>query len=243
MRNPIYAHRGWSGRAPENTMAAFKLALDAPYVAGLELDVQLTRDVVPVVIHDFTLDRTTNGSGLVVAHTYEQLAQLDAGSWYGEAFAGERIPTLLEVLQFSKGRGKVNIELKTAGSLYPGLAEASIRVIREAGMEKDVYFTSFDHVVMLEAKSLAPDIRTGLLVAGRPVAMRYQFEATGADVLSIAFPHITQGLVKEAAELGIEILAWTVNEVEHIREIAALDSGIMICTNYPERAKEAIESL
>jgi glycerophosphoryl diester phosphodiesterase len=240
MTNAIYAHRGWSGRAPENTMAAFRTALEAPYVTGLELDVQLTKDGVPIVIHDFTLDRTTNGKGLVKEHTYAQLRELDAGSWFGETFEGERIPTLLEALELAKGRGKVNIELKTAGNLYPGLAEASIRVIREAGMERDVYFTSFDHLVMMEAKGLAPDIRTGLLVAGRPIAMRFQFEVTGADVLSIAFPYLTEDMVKEAEALGIDVFAWTVNETEHIRQVVALDSRIMICTNYPDRARKAI---
>ncbi|MCI3919110.1 glycerophosphodiester phosphodiesterase [Paenibacillus sp. TRM 82003] len=240
MTNEIYAHRGWSSKAPENTMAAFRMALEAPYVAGLELDVQLSKDGVPVVIHDFTLDRTTNGKGLVKEHTLSELQKLDAGRWFGEAFEGERIPTLVEALELAKGRGRVNIELKTAGLLYPGIAEAAVRAIREAGMEKDVYFTSFDHVTMVEAKAIAPDIPTGLLVAGRPIALRAQFDATGASVLSIAFPYITPDLVREAEAMGIELFAWTLNEKEHIRQVAALDGSIAICTNYPDRAKEAL---
>ncbi|HZG77648.1 MAG TPA: glycerophosphodiester phosphodiesterase family protein [Paenibacillus sp.] len=240
MPNDIYAHRGWSAEAPENTMAAFRKALDAPYVAGLELDVQLSKDGVPVVIHDFALDRTTNGTGLVKEHTLEELRRLDAGSWFGPAFAGERIPTLAEALALAKGRGKVNIELKTAGRLYPGLAEAAVKVVREAGMERDVYFTSFDHLVMLETKSIAPDIRTGLLIAGRPIALKVQFELTGADVLSIAHAYLTPDLVREAKELGLEILAWTIDDVERIRAVAALDADIAICTNAPDRAREAL---
>ncbi|WP_309119183.1 glycerophosphodiester phosphodiesterase family protein [Paenibacillus sp.] len=240
MKNEIIAHRGWSAEAPENTLAAFRKALDAPYVAGLELDVQLSKDGVPVVIHDFTLQRTTNGTGLVKDKTLAELKALDAGSWFGDAFRGEPIPTLAEALAFAKGRGTVNIELKTAGHMYPGLAEAAVKVIREAGMEKDVYFTSFDHLVMLEAKSIAPDIRTGLLVGGRPIAMKYQFEATGADVLSIAYPYITPELVKETKELGIGLFAWTIDDVERIRAVAALDSSIAICTNRPDRAREAL---
>jgi glycerophosphoryl diester phosphodiesterase len=240
MTNDIYAHRGWSAEAPENTMAAFRKALDAPYVAGLELDVQLSKDGVPVVIHDFTLHRTTNGRGLVKERTLAELQSLDAGAWFGEAFRGERIPTLAEALALAKGRATVNIELKTAGHMYPGLAEAAVKAIREAGMEKDVYFTSFDHLAMLEAKSIAPDIRTGLLVGGRPIAMKYQFEATGADILSIAFPFITPELVKETKELGVELFAWTLDELDHIRAVAALDSDIAICTNRPDRAREAL---
>jgi len=240
MPNDIYAHRGWSAEAPENTMAAFRKALDAPYVAGIELDVQLSKDGVPVVIHDFTLGRTTTGHGLVKEKTLAELKALDAGSWFGEAFRGENIPTLAEALALCKGRAKVNIELKTAGDMYPGLAEAAVKVIREAGMEKEVYFTSFDHLTMLEAKSIAPDIRTGLLLGGRPVAMKYQFEATGADVLSIAYPCITPELVKETKELGIELFAWTIDDVEPIRAVAALDADIAICTNRPDRAREAL---
>ncbi|HZG83879.1 glycerophosphodiester phosphodiesterase [Paenibacillus sp.] len=240
MANDIVAHRGWSAAAPENTMAAFRKALDAPYVAGLELDIQLSKDGVPVVIHDFTLGRTTTGQGFVKDHTLAELKALDAGAWFDPAFRGERIPTLAEALALAKGRAVVNIELKTAGGLYPGLAEAAVKVVRESGMENEVYFTSFDHLVMLEAKSIAPDIRTGLLVAGRPVAMKAQFEATGADVLSIAHPYITKDLVREAEELGIELLAWTVDDPARMRELAALSGRIAICTNAPDKAREAL---
>ena len=240
MANEIYAHRGWSAAAPENTMAAFRKALSVPYVAGLELDVQLSKDGVPVVIHDFTLGRTTTGQGYVRNHTLKELRALDAGAWFGPEFQGERIPTLAEALALAKGRAIVNIELKTAGGLYPGLAEAAVKVVREAGMENEVYFTSFDHLVMLEAKSIAPDIRTGLLIAGRPVAMKYQFEATGADILSIAHPYISKDLVREAEELGIELFAWTVDDAARIRELAALSERIAICTNAPDIAREAL---
>jgi len=240
MPNAIYAHRGWSGAAPENTMAAFRMALEAPYVDGIELDVQLSKDGVPVVIHDFTLDRTTTGSGRVKDYTYAELRELDAGSWYGEAFRGERIPTLEEALLLAKGRAVVNVELKTAGNLYPDLPGAVARVIRDAGMEKETFLTSFDHLAMIEAKGHAPNLRTGLLVAGRPIAMRFQFEVTGADVLSIAHQYLTPDLIEEAKTLGIGLFAWTLNETETIRRVAAMDASIMICTNYPDQAKEAI---
>jgi len=240
MANDIVAHRGWSAAAPENTIVAFRKALEAPYVAGLELDIQLSKDGVPVVIHDFTLERTTTGRGYVKDHTLEELKALDAGAWFGPEFRGERIPTLAEALALAKGRAYINIELKTAGGLYPGLAEAAVKVVREAGMENEVYFTSFDHLVMLEAKSIAPDIRTGLLVLGRPVAMKSQFEATGADVLSIAYPYISKDLVQEAEELGIDLLAWTVDDPARIRELAALSDRIAICTNAPDAAREAL---
>lgn len=238
--NRIVAHRGWSGRAPENTAAAFRLAFSRPYVSGVELDVQLTKDRVPVVIHDFTLERTTNGTGLVGDHTYDQLRRLDAGGWFSERYRGEPIPTLAKALEIAKGRGIVNVELKTTGSLYPGLAERSIEVIRRLGMEKDVFLTSFDHAVVKEASGLAPDIQSGLLFSRRPILVTEQLKAAGATWISVAHPHVTKRLAEEAREQGFGLMAWTVDEAERVRQIAELGAEIVICTNHPDRAAEAL---
>jgi glycerophosphoryl diester phosphodiesterase len=234
--NEIVAHRGWSGKAPENTMAAFLLALSEPRIAGIELDVQLTKDGVPVVIHDFTLERTTTGHGAVKDRTLEEIKKLDAGAWFSPQFRGERIPTLREALEAMKGRAYVNIELKTVKDLYPGLAAAAIQVIRELGMEREVYFTSFYHPIMEEAKRLAPEIRTGLLFGENPGLLKEKFAETGASVLSIAHTAITPDIVKEAAENGIEIMAWTLDAPETIEKVARISETIAICTNHPDRA-------
>ncbi|WP_274363414.1 glycerophosphodiester phosphodiesterase [Paenibacillus thermotolerans] len=238
--NPIVAHRGWSGKAPENTMAAFRLALSDSKIAGIELDVQLTKDGVPVVIHDYTVDRCTNGKGMVKDYTLQELRKLDAGSWFGKQYAGEQVPTLHEALAAMKGKVFVNIELKSPGGMYPGLEEEAIRIVRGLGMDQDVYFTSFDHEVIREASRLAPDIRTGLLFSGRPILLKEQFRAAGAAVLSIAYPFLTPGLVEEARENGIGIMAWTVDVPEHIKLVAQLGSDIQICTNVPDRAFQAL---
>ena len=109
----VLAHRGYSGKAPENTMAAFELALAAG-ADGLELDVHITKDGEVVVIHDHTLERTTNGRGRVEELTYSELAQFDAGSWFGEEFRGQRLPKLSEVCELIRGTDKIfNVELKT----------------------------------------------------------------------------------------------------------------------------------
>lgn len=140
--NICMAHRGWSGKAPENTMAAVRLALAEPAIQAMEIDVQLSSDGVPVLIHDFTLGRTTNGKGLVKDHTLEQLRELDAGSWLDERFTGERIPTLDEVLQAVKGRCTLNIELKATSDMYPGIAEKVLALLEQHDMKQEVYITS-----------------------------------------------------------------------------------------------------
>src|SRR5690554_7738935 len=109
----VVAHRGWSGAAPENTMAAFRLAMLDLRISWIELDVQLSKDGVPVVIHDYKLRRTTGALGAVKDYTYEQLSKLDNGSWFSPEFSSERIPTLEQVLKEAKGRIHLNIELKT----------------------------------------------------------------------------------------------------------------------------------
>ena len=110
----VIAHRGYSGRAPENTLPAFEAAIEAGAPA-LELDVRLTKDRVPIVFHDATLDRTTNGSGRIDAHDWEEVSKLDAGAWFGPAFAGARVPLLETALAMLADRVLINIELKPDG--------------------------------------------------------------------------------------------------------------------------------
>ncbi|WP_267901414.1 glycerophosphodiester phosphodiesterase [Cohnella faecalis] len=128
--HPCVAHRGWSGAAPENTMAAFEMALREPNVNWMELDVHLSQDEVPVVIHDGTLKRTTNGKGKVMECTAEQLGKLDAGSWFSSSYAGEGVPTLAQVLELAAGRCNLNIELKDDGDDRRILAARTLETIR-----------------------------------------------------------------------------------------------------------------
>ncbi|GAF06465.1 glycerophosphoryl diester phosphodiesterase [Paenibacillus pini JCM 16418] len=155
------AHRGFSSKAPENTLTAFKMAMEIPIVQWIEIDVQLSADGIPVVIHDFTLDRTTNGTGKVKDYTWQQIQRLDAGSWKGRAFRGERIPSLDEVLRLCCGRVRLNIELKTSGSMYPGLEQAVIKRVEAYHMEQDVVLTSFDTNALRRVKEINPSFRTG----------------------------------------------------------------------------------
>ncbi|MFC4808851.1 glycerophosphodiester phosphodiesterase [Paenibacillus sp. GCM10023250] len=236
----IVAHRGCSGTAPENTLAAFKLALEEPGIAIIELDVHLSKDGVPVVIHDHTLERTTNGAGRVDAHTLEELRGLDAGGKFAPAFAGERIPTLEEVLELAKGRCVLHIELKMLAQEYAGIEEKVIALVQRHGMEQEVVLSSFNHDSMKLAHELDPSIATGLIFLGKPLLLAEQLRYAGAASLSMHHAFLTRELADEMAELGIDLGVWTVNDPALLARIAADYPGMRITTDYPERALQVV---
>lgn len=234
MKNMCVAHRGFSGKAPENTLAAIRMALALPFVRWMEIDVQLTKDGVPVVIHDFTLDRTTNGHGKVKNMEFEYLRRLDAGGWKGRAFRGERVPSLEEVLDLASGRLKLNIELKTRGDMYPGLEQAVIDLVSAKGMRDEVVLTSFDDGVLKRIKELDPRFHTGLIYDSRAGDPARKLKELDCSFLSISFARLNPGLAKLLAESGVKTMAWTVNKAKEMRRLADMHSDIMICTNRPD---------
>ena len=164
---PMYiAHRGLSARYPENTLAAFEGAIAAG-AHMVELDVSLTKDRRLVVIHDDRVDRTTNGSGAVKALTLEQLARMDAGSWFDPVFSAERVPTLAQVLDAVNGRLRVNIEIKPEAFERQGPADAVERqvleLVREKKMLNDVLVSSFQWQILENLRAMEPAISLGLL--------------------------------------------------------------------------------
>lgn len=233
--NICMAHRGWSGKAPENTLAAIRLALSEPDITAMEIDVQLSRDGVPVLIHDFTLERTTTGSGLVMDHTLEELRALDAGSWFGEEFSSERIPTLEEALIAVKGRLTLNIELKATSDMYPGIAEKVLELLEKHDMKQEVYITSFDHDLIRQVRQLDQEVVTGLIVLGRPVLLLEQMEEAGATILSMGYPYLTRELALAAMEKGYKVIAWTLDDPLDIRTVMSWHADMQICTNHPDR--------
>lgn len=235
--NPIMAHRGWSSRAPENTLAAITLAVEEDWIDSIEIDVQLTKDEVPVIIHDFRVDRTTNGSGLVKELSFKQIRNLDAGSWFSPNFQGEKIPSLEEVLHLCKGRKKLNLELKTAGEMYRGLAEKVVKLVEHYKMEKEVIITSFDHEKITKVKSLTSDIEVGIIIEGNPPLLDEQLQFVGANTISMSFLFITQSIVDYHMQRGRKLIVWTPNTREEIAFVKQLSEKIAICTNYPERVK------
>lgn len=234
MNNLCVAHRGFSGKAPENTRAAIQMAMDEPFVYWMEIDVQLTRDGVPVVIHDFSVDRTTTGRGKVKDLTWQEIRRMDAGQWKGRQFKGEQVPSLDEVLQMVKGRLKLNIELKTSGDMYPGLEEAVLERIRAHHMLPDVVLTSFEPKALIKAKELEPEVRTGLIIDAHPRNLISRLKQMKCSFLSIGYSHLDAAFAAELVRNGITPMAWTVDDAKSMRTLAKMSPDIMICTNRPD---------
>ncbi len=233
--NRCVAHRGWSGKAPENTKAAFQLAIDNPAISAIELDVHLSKDGVPVVIHDHSVDRTTNGSGRIIDLTVEELCKLDAGSWFGAEFSGERILLLEEVLEMTKGKKRLLIELKQMGSYYTGIEQKVADLIQKHNLQEEVLVISFDHESLRKIKAIDVELKTGLIYLGMPTLLLEQAAYTGANHLSFYHGFLTKEIVEILLSNNIEIGAWTVDDMEALERIKALSSKIHITTNHPEQ--------
>jgi glycerophosphoryl diester phosphodiesterase len=231
----VLGHRGWAGAAPENTMASFALALEDPRVEVIECDVQLSKDGEPVVIHDYTLDRTSTGSGLVRDHTLAELRALDFGSWFEEDFAGERIPLLGEVLGLIGGKKKLLVEIKETAGLYPGIEGTVLSAI--AGYPRDrIMLESFNHPLVARLKELAPSIETGLIFYDNANLMVEQLERARCEFAAIYFGNLTQALVDELGARGISIFAWTLNEKWQYEYLKGLDGFFTVGSDHPGMA-------
>ena len=238
------AHRGFSKVAPENTLIAFEKALELDYVTSIELDVQLSKDGIPVIIHDFSLERTTNGGGFVKDKTFHELRELDAGSWFSNQYVGEKIPSLEEVLKLLRNKDCfVNIELKTAGGRYKGYEHTIIDLVKKYDLEKTVCLTSFDHEVIKNIKSIETEIRTGLIIEGNPVLLREQLLDCGATILSINVNFLTIELVERLKNDPIDIVTWTVNDAATMQKVIGISKDIYICTNFPDRYLETVTKM
>lgn len=238
----VIAHRGASRAAPENTLAAFDLAL-AQGAEGVELDVHLSADGVPVVIHDFALDRTTDGSGAVGDHTVTQLRRLDAGAWFDRSFAGQRIPTLEETLDHLAGRSDrrllVNIELKAGSTHYPGIETACAAILRQYATSIQLVVSSFDHRALLTLAEQAPTIATGVLHVARMVDAAAYAQRVHAAALHPLAAAVDAQSVTEAHAAGLAIYPWTVDDAARVRQLAQLGVDGII-TNVPHEARQAL---
>lgn len=228
----LIAHRGASGHAPENTLAAFRKAV-AMGLNFIETDLQLSRDARFVAIHDDTVNRTTNGQGSVHDLTLAELRRLDAGSWFGSSFTGERIPTLEEVLDFSKRHDVVfYLELKPGGSW--GGEHALIGALRESGEIARVVVISFDSSLVGTVRRAEPTLMTGLLYDGqieKPIERALEI---GARQLCVRGDLVTPAMIAEAKRNDLQVICWTVNHPAHMRLLASAGvAGIM--SDYPDR--------
>ncbi|MFC4775898.1 glycerophosphodiester phosphodiesterase [Paenibacillus sp. GCM10023252] len=242
MLKPInYAHRGASGYCPENTLAAFRKAIELG-ATGMETDVQMTKDGVLVLIHDESLQRTAGDPRLVKDVTHEQLQQLDAGSWYSGACTDERVPTLQSLLQLAAQHNiTLNLELKNGLTPYPGLEQAVIAMVREYDWTGRTIISSFNHYSLAECKRLAPDIRTGVLyMEGLYEPWEYA-KRLGANALHAAHYAVLPEWVAAAKEQGMIYNPFTVNDVKEMERL--LDAGVAgIITDYPDRLAELLRT-
>ncbi len=229
----VIGHRGASSETPENTLASFRRALEIG-VDAVELDVHLSSDGEPVVLHDPFLERTTDGRGLVGGKSLAELRALDAGAWFGERFAGERIPTLGEALGLLEPI-RVIVELKSGPIYYPSMADRVVAAIRGADHGR-VTVSSFDHPLLLEVRSRAPDIPTAVLYVGRLVNPVRMAEEAGARLLHLHWAYLTPELVTAANAAGLGVEVWTVDEPEHLAHVLRMrPDGVM--TNHPARLR------
>ena len=236
----IWAHRGASAKAPENTLVACRLAHDMG-ADVVELDVQLTADGHVVVIHDETLDRTTTGRGPVGTRTLRELKALDASNGR-EGYEGEPIPTLDEVLALVGPTGMtLNIELKNSVEPYPGLEQAVLRIVEAAGMAERVIYSSFNHISATQLARSSQPSRVGLLfsdVLAEPwdYAQRLDMAALHPHWKYVQFVPET---IERCHALGMAINVWTVDSPEMVRRLADLGADAVI-TNRPEEARTVL---
>lgn len=240
-RTWVVGHRGASGHAPENTLAAFRRAVELG-AAFIETDLHLSRDARLVCVHDATLERTTNGKGTVKELTLAQLRELDAGAWYGPEFAGERIPTLEEVLAFAREKDIVfflEVKYEAAWGIEHGLV-AALRSAQEAAR---AVILSFSRGVLRNVRRLDNTLMTGLLFdampKGGPDAIIERALEIGARQLAPRGDLVTPELLERAHHSDLQVACWTVNEPDKMRQL--IEAGVDgIMTDFPDRLVAAV---
>ena len=242
----VIAHRGASGVAPENTLAAFRKAVELG--AGfIETDLQLSRDARLVALHDDTLERTTNGDGPVSARTLEELRRLDAGSWFHasnhetrSSFVGERIPTIEEVLAFGREH-EIGLHLEVKPTGPSGAEHAIVGALHACGEVARSVVLSFSASVLKRVHELDPLVMTGFLFSDRSAAAVATAVDAGARQLLPRTDRVTPELVKDAHAHDLRVVAWTADTPDEMKKlIAAGVDGII--TNYPDRLVEILRT-
>lgn len=243
----VIAHRGASAYYPENTMAAFKAAVEMG-AEMIELDITLSKDGVPVVIHDATLERTTNGTGAVADYSVNELQQLDAGSWFSEKHAGEHIPTLEEVLAFAKNNIALNIEIKhesVTDSVHGGIEEEALNLVKKYEMEPYVLFSSFNYRAIAHLRELDVDIATALLYEKQqsgertPSALVSEYQA---QAFNCSYRQFNKKWAEDTSEYQIPVFIYTVNKKRKMKKMVKRGvSGIF--SDKPDLLKQVVDNL
>ena len=238
-RTSVVGHRGAMGVCPENTLGAFEHAasLGAEWI---ELDVRLSKDGVPMVLHDASLERTTSGRGPIASQRATALEKLDAGTWFHERFGRERLPRLDAVLAWAKGRGiRVEIEMKGEPTTDERLPRAVLDCVARHEMKRDVLLISFDHHATKQAKAIEPTVRTGVLYIARPVDEIALARNARADVLLPHASFVSSESVRAAHAKGLAIATWASSDPAFLRTLVA--TGIDgITVDHPDALRKVL---
>ncbi len=238
----VIAHRGASGYAPENTMPAFEKALEMG-AEGIELDVHMTADEEIVVIHDHSIDRTSNGEGMVNGLSLRDIRKFDFGSWFNADYRGVTIPTLRDVFELLRDwDGLLNIEVKSGPNIYKGIEKKLVDMTKEYSFEDKVIFSSFNHYCLRDIKVIDSSMKIGLLYTAALVEPYIYAQHLGAEALHPYYRTITIELVEGCKKYGIKLNPYTIDDEREIEMImrAGVDGVI---TDYPDRALRVREKL
>jgi len=232
----IYAHRGASAYAPENTMAAFVKAVELGS-GGIELDVHMTKDGHIVVVHDEAIDRTSDGSGKIKDLNFSELLRFDFGRWFSDEFVGERVPSLEQVLELLSGwNGFLNIEIKSNDN---DIESSVISLINMYRMRDKVIVSSFNHYVIVNIKKLDEGIKTGALIMEMLYKPWEYAKRIGANAIHPYYRAINKEYIEECLENDLEVNVFTVDRPEDVKLFAKTNvSGII--TNVPDVALKSL---
>ncbi len=236
-----YAHRGFSGEYPENTMIAFEKAIEAG-CEGIEMDVHFTKDGKLVIVHDELIDRTSDGKGFVKDYTYEELTAFDFSNTYKDKVGFCKIPTLEEFMVLVHDKDiLINIELKTGIFPYPGIEQATYDMIQKYDMHDKVVISSFGHASVMKMKEIDPTIKCGFLTETGILNVGEYIQSHGIECYHPFFAMLVNpDLVKDIRSHGLEINTWTVNEEPYMEML--MEMGVEgIIGNYPDRVKKVLE--
>ena len=243
----VISHRGANLHAPQNTLPAFEKAMQIG-VDGFETDIHVTKDGVPVVCHNYTIDETSTGKGLVCEMTLEELRQYDFGSYFSEDFKDVKIPTLDEFLELSKKADIeiLNIELKSPKQANSGIVEKTISAVKAHGLWDKLLISSFDANLLVEAKKIDATCKTALLYSPLDYSSKKLFfNAAGyaaslkCDALHPHFSSVTPLYVWRAHRKNIKVNVWTVDKSRTARWLKFCKADSII-TNYPELIKKIV---
>lgn len=236
----VIAHRGESGLAPENTLCAFNLAAQNG-ATWVELDVNISADHVPFVHHDDRVDRCTNGVGLITQQNSEHLSSLDAGAWFGDAFAGEPLPTLAAVIQLLTHHGMgLNLEIKPSAGLEEKTTDAICEQLKQLWpADLPLLLSSFNETALLRSAKLLPDTPRGYLVGGVPKDWQARMDKLHCTALHCSAKRLNAADAAAVKTAGVELLCYTVNDIDVAKRL--IDWGVdSVFTDYPSKLIPAL---